>query len=153
MRLTGFALQREGTEMFLPSIQPSSKHTHTHTHTHEAAVGRKIGEKKKRVEIFQCLGQSLPEDRYLRFPFMKYSVSASPSSCEWQRRPSGALLSASPVQAGLSTPLLSWGGSVTVSLPCAPLSLPVSPGVFRGVCPPPPPCLPPSVPPSPLPRR
>lgn len=84
--------------------------------------------RKREWKYFSCLGQSLPDDRYLRFPFMKYSVSASHSFCEWQRLAlrSTSLCLPGPVP-GLSTPLLSWGGSVTGSLPCAPLSLRVCP--------------------------
>ena len=79
---------------------------------------------KKGWKCFSCLGQSFPEDRYLRFPSMKYSVSASHSSCEWQRPAlRGTSLCLRGPGPGLSTPLLSWGGSVTVSLPCALLSL------------------------------
>lgn len=56
---------------------------------------------KKGWKCFSCLGQSLPGDRYLRFPSMKYSVSASHSSCEWQR-PALRGTSVSGVQAQVS---------------------------------------------------
>lgn len=109
--------------MFLLSIEPHSKHTHTHT----PGCFRKencMERGKKRWKCFSCLGQSLPGDQYLRFPSMKYSVSASRSSCEWQRLAlRGTSLCLPGPGPGLSMPLLSWGGSVTVSLPCAPLFL------------------------------
>ena len=62
-------------------------HTHTHTHTHTCCSRKeKCTERGKRGwQYLSCLGQNLPEDLYLRFHFMKYSVSASHSSCEWQR--------------------------------------------------------------------
>ena len=83
---------------------------------------------KRGWQYLSCLGQNLPEDLYLRFHFMKYSVSASHSSCEWQRLAFRDISFYVPILGpGLSVHPPSWCYSVTVSLPFAPLSLHLCP--------------------------